>query len=63
MFVITLLALYCAATPLAWQPVWSIGDEKLGLATVTLAIVLAGSLLTALRRLRRAAQTLRRKDA
>jgi phosphatidylglycerophosphate synthase len=59
MFLITVLALYCAASPMAWQPMWNVGGERLGLAAATLAIVIGGSLLTAARRLLRAASYLK----
>lgn len=59
MFCITLLALYCAAAPLAWQPTWMLAGEQFGLAAVVLAIVLVGSVLTAIRRLIRAARYLK----
>lgn len=62
MFLITLLAVYCAAAPLAWQPTWMLAGEKLGLAAITLAIVLVGSMLTAIRRLVRAARYLKRPN-
>jgi len=50
MFVVTLAALYCGAVPLSWQP---------HVPGFVLALVLAGSLFTALRRLRRGAAALR----
>jgi len=59
MFAITLLAVYCAATPLAWQPTWQINGLTFGLAAIVLAVVLIGSFLTALRRIRRAARHLK----
>jgi phosphatidylglycerophosphate synthase len=60
MFAITVLALYCAAAPRAWQPTWNFASEAFGLAAVVLAVVLVGSLLTAIRRLWRAARFLRK---
>ena len=62
MFAITLLAVYCAATPLAWQPTWKINGEQFGLAAVVLAVVLIGSFLTALRRIWRAALHLKQRN-
>jgi phosphatidylglycerophosphate synthase len=61
MFTITLLALYGAAAPLAWQPQWTIASEEFGLASVVLALVLIGSIFTAIRRLVRAARHLTQK--
>ncbi|HEX5103992.1 MAG TPA: CDP-alcohol phosphatidyltransferase family protein [Pirellulaceae bacterium] len=61
MFTITLVALYCAAAPLAWQPMGTLGRETFGLASAALAIVLVGSVFTALRRLVRAARHLKAK--
>lgn len=52
MFVVTLVSLYNALAPSAWQPGW-------GLAATALAIIAAGGLLTAVLRLRRAAAYLR----
>ena len=49
MFVLTIVALLMAALPGNWQPSW--GDRHTGLATVGLAIIIAGGLLTILRRL------------
>lgn len=61
MFAITILAVYCAATPLTWQPTWKANGENFGLAAVVLAVVLIGSLFTALRRLWRAARHLKQR--
>jgi phosphatidylglycerophosphate synthase len=52
MFLVTLCALYIALTPTDWQPAW-------GLPRAFLILILVGSLLTALRRLRRVAGQLR----
>ncbi|HEU5431564.1 MAG TPA: CDP-alcohol phosphatidyltransferase family protein [Thermomicrobiales bacterium] len=52
MFVVTLVSLYNALAPSAWQPGW-------GLAAIALAIIAAGGLLTACLRLHRAAAYLR----
>ena len=61
MFTITLLAVYCAAAPLAWQPTWTLAGERFGLASAALALVIIGSVFTALRRLVRAASHLKQK--
>jgi phosphatidylglycerophosphate synthase len=61
MFVITLLAVYAALTPTAWQPAWIIGNETLGLTSVALVVITIGSLFTAFRRLLRAADYLKAK--
>lgn len=60
MFTITLAAVYCAAAPLAWQPAWTVGGETFGLAAAALALVLVGSVFTALRRWMRTARHLKR---
>jgi phosphatidylglycerophosphate synthase len=57
MFALTALALYLAATPVAWQ---TIGPEPgWGVMAVGLAAIALGSVLTALRRLGRIARQLR----
>ena len=48
MFFVTLLALYCAAAPAAWQPSLESGE---GLAAACLLLIIVGGALTALRRL------------
>ena len=55
---VTLVAVYCALTPLAWQPMYQPGDTPLGMAALGLAIVIVGGLLTVIRRLWRAARFL-----
>jgi phosphatidylglycerophosphate synthase len=50
MFVLTLVALWMAATPRSWQPVW--GDQQAGLLAIGLAVIILGGLLTIFRRLR-----------
>jgi phosphatidylglycerophosphate synthase len=63
MFVVTVLAVYMAATPTAWQPQSTIGSrEAMGLAAMALAIIIVGGLITALRRLWRGANFLQRKE-
>lgn len=52
MFVVTVISLYNALAPSAWQPGW-------GLAAIALAVIAAGGLLTAVLRLHRAAAYLR----
>jgi phosphatidylglycerophosphate synthase len=62
MFLVTLAALYLGLAPRAWRPEWNgrpFGvDGELGLPALALAIVAAGSVLTSLRRLVRAARAL-----
>lgn len=56
MFVVTVLAVYMAIAPSAWQPSLVIADsEPLGLSALALAIVVLLGLVTALRRLYRGA--------
>lgn len=59
MFFITLLAVYCAIAPSICQPIWKLGSHSLGVASAALSILLVGSLVTAGRRLIRAARYLR----
>jgi len=59
MFAITVLSVYCALTPVSWQPVWNFYGQPLGLAAATLALITLGSLYTGLRRLLRAATYLK----
>lgn len=49
------LGVYMAAAPSAWQPVREIGANVYGLASASLLVITLGGLLTAIRRLRRAA--------
>ncbi|MBW3539834.1 MAG: CDP-alcohol phosphatidyltransferase family protein [Planctomycetes bacterium] len=58
MFVITVAALYAALAPTAWQPHTTATGERSTMA-LALAIITAGGVLTAVRRLRRIARTLR----
>lgn len=54
MFAVTLLGLYMAFAPTAWQPAW-------GLPTLVLALILIGGLITIYRRLQGAANHLRQQ--
>jgi len=56
MFLMTALALWSALAPRSWQPEWA-GFDLAGLALI---VVIAGCAVTALRRLRRIADALRR---
>lgn len=61
-FVMTVVALYCGLTPQSWQPdlilsEWT--DPPIGLAGAGLALIIAGGLWTAARRLRRIASNLK----
>jgi phosphatidylglycerophosphate synthase len=53
MFVVTLTGLWCGFTPLAWQ-----SFPSLGLPAAVLAVLVFGTFLTALRRLRKIAAAL-----
>jgi phosphatidylglycerophosphate synthase len=59
MHVLTAAALYAALAPAAWQPALP-GCPKVGLPAAGLALIVAGGLWTAARRLRRIADQLRR---
>ena len=63
MATVTLVALYAALAPLAWQPIYQPGDTPLGIAALGLAIVIVGGFFTALRRLWRAGRFLRSSSA
>jgi phosphatidylglycerophosphate synthase len=56
MFLVTLVAVWCGVTPVAWQPVVEGGH---GLPATCLLVVLVGSVVTALRRLARSGRALR----
>jgi phosphatidylglycerophosphate synthase len=56
MVIILLAALYCGLTPAAWQPALNIGIHSFGLMAIGLASIVAGGILTAIRRLYRVAQ-------
>lgn len=59
MALLTLLAVYCAVTPLDWQP--RVGDPPTwGLASLALAMIVILGMVTALRRLLRIAANLKR---
>ncbi|MCU0879589.1 MAG: CDP-alcohol phosphatidyltransferase family protein [Pirellulaceae bacterium] len=62
MFAITVLGVYSALAPQEWQPLWQIAGESFGLASLVLAVVIVGSVGTALGRLRRAARNLRQEQ-
>jgi len=57
-FAVTVLALFMALTPAAWQPQW--GEHAWGLPAAALAVIFFGALLTAARRLSHAAAFLRK---
>ncbi len=57
MFAVTVGAVYCAATPLAWQP--EFGPDGRSIASFVLALVTLGGLWTAARRLRHIVRNLR----
>jgi len=58
MFIVTVTALVCGLAPGGWLP--PPGTGRWGLAAAALALIAAGSLITCLRRLLRAANALRR---
>jgi phosphatidylglycerophosphate synthase len=60
MFLATVLGLYAGLTPTKWQPIWEGGHGAWGIPVLVLAIVIAGGLYTACRRLWRTAGALRR---
>jgi phosphatidylglycerophosphate synthase len=57
MLVITLACLYSAAMPRSWQ-VLHINSLELGVMSIALAVIIAGCLVTVLRRLKRIAEAL-----
>jgi phosphatidylglycerophosphate synthase len=61
MFLLTIVAIYQALAPAAWLPLWKIRGDVVGLPALVLAIVIVGSLWTALHRLLRAARFLRER--
>jgi phosphatidylglycerophosphate synthase len=61
MAVLTVVALYCGLTPHAWQPHWR--DTPWGLTAAALLVIIAGGLLTILRRLKRIADNLRKRPS
>ena len=56
-FVLTLIALYCGLAPHGWQPALA-WPPQLGLMGIGLAIIIAGELWTAARRLLRIVRAL-----
>lgn len=61
MFILTVLAIYCALAPANWQPAWG-ENGNWGLISAGLLVIMAGGVVTALRRLRRIAAQLRNKS-
>ncbi len=55
MLVILLLALYDGLTPAGWQPAVHLGNQTFGLMALGLAVIVAGGIVTAIRRLKRIA--------
>ncbi len=53
-------ALYLTVAPLSWQPAWG-ADGRWGLPALALALIVLGGMVTAARRLRRAARQLRER--
>lgn len=58
MFTVTVVALFCALTPTAWQPTLALWTP-LGLPALALLLICAGAAIASLRRLARAARSLR----
>src|SRR6266568_5766721 len=58
MFVITLICLYSAAVPRAWQ-IFHFGNLEVGVMSFGLALIIAGCLITIVHRLNRIARALR----
>jgi phosphatidylglycerophosphate synthase len=58
MLVITLACLYCMAVPRSWQ-VFHLGDLHIGVMTLALTVIIAGCLVTVVRRIHRTARALR----
>lgn len=61
MAVLIALGVYLAVAPPSWQPVREFGGHTYGLAAAALVVIALGGLLTAVRRLRRAAGRLQRQ--
>ncbi len=53
-------ALYLTVAPLSWQPAWG-ADGRWGVPALALALIVLGGIVTAARRLRRAARQLRER--
>ena len=58
MFLVTVIALYCALAPLSWQPTLAEGWGW-GISAVGLAVIILGCVFTAVRRLWRIGTSLR----
>src|SRR6266536_951150 len=58
MLVVTLICVYAAITPRSWQMI-AFNDLRIGLMTVGLVVIIAGCLVTVVRRLQRIARGLR----
>jgi hypothetical protein len=69
MFIVTIIAVYCGLAPGNWQPAWapsSVLPPTLeeaggwGIMAAGLVLIIVGGIITAIRRLRRIAATLRK---
>jgi phosphatidylglycerophosphate synthase len=58
MFVITLIGLYSAVTPRSWQII-TFNDSQIGLMSLGLAVIVAGCVITVIRRVSRIARALK----
>jgi phosphatidylglycerophosphate synthase len=58
MFVITLICLYSAITPRSWQMIM-LNDSQIGLMTLGLVVIVAGCIITVIRRVGRITHTLK----
>jgi phosphatidylglycerophosphate synthase len=58
MLVITMIAVYSAVTPPSWQTI-TFNDSQIGLMTLGLAVIIAGCVITVIRRLCRIARALK----
>ena len=58
MLVITLVCLYSAITPRSWQMITP-DDSQFGLMTLGLSVIVAGGVITIIRRLKRIAHALK----
>ena len=59
MAILTIVALFCGLTPFSWQPHWR--DTSWGLPAAALLVIVAGGIVTFLRRLHRIAANLRKR--
>lgn len=57
MFVVTVIALYCALAPIRWQPALA-EEPDWGVSAAGLAVIILGCALTVVRRLRRIGRSL-----